>query len=205
MKDEVATRTVMANKIERTDRARLLPSQIWTKWVRPCCVLSVLYVWAYFMSVALVLPLQEMLLPTTAMSILYLPHGVRVLAAWLYGWRSVLFLLPGALLCGLHFAANSAVHADFAIGVIASLLASPLAFAVARFVFGSEIFKVGVVRVPVLMAVGLLAAVFNLVALRLAYGLHPLDGLVILIGDTGGLIVTLIILWLGLKLLPNRA
>jgi hypothetical protein len=27
-------------------------------------------------------------------SLLFLPHGVRVIAAWLYGWRSVLYLAP---------------------------------------------------------------------------------------------------------------
>lgn len=194
----------MANKTERTYLARLLPVQIWTKWLRPCFVLSAVYVWAYFLSVALVMPLQEMLLPTTAMSILYLPHGVRVLAAWLYGWRSSLFISPGAFLCGLHFAAHHTLGANFVVGLFASLLVSPLAFALARFVFGRERFGVGVVRVPVLFAVGILASVFNLTVLRLAYGLSPFEGMVILIGDSMGLIVALIIVWLGLKLLPQR-
>lgn len=27
-------------------------------------------------------------------SLLFLPHGVRVIAAWLYGWRSVFYLAP---------------------------------------------------------------------------------------------------------------
>ena len=30
--------------------------------------------------------------------------GVRVLSAWLYGWKSVAYLLPGAVLCNQHFA-----------------------------------------------------------------------------------------------------
>lgn len=28
-------------------------------------------------------------------SLLYLPHGIRILAGWLLGWRSVIALLPG--------------------------------------------------------------------------------------------------------------
>ncbi|MGA0923675.1 MAG: hypothetical protein ACO3R6_04215 [Lutimaribacter sp.] len=28
-------------------------------------------------------------------SLFFMPHGVRVIAAWLYGWRSVLILIPG--------------------------------------------------------------------------------------------------------------
>lgn len=31
-------------------------------------------------------------------SLIYLPHGLRVIAAWLYGWRSILYLTPGAYL-----------------------------------------------------------------------------------------------------------
>ncbi|MEY4697536.1 MAG: hypothetical protein RIT14_1964, partial [Pseudomonadota bacterium] len=29
--------------------------------------------------------------------ILFLPHGVRVLTAWLFGWKSILMLIPGSL------------------------------------------------------------------------------------------------------------
>ncbi len=28
--------------------------------------------------------------------VLFLPHGVRILSAWLYGWKSILHLLPGS-------------------------------------------------------------------------------------------------------------
>lgn len=34
-------------------------------------------------------------------SLVYLPHGVRVIAAWLYGWKSIIYLAPGAYLA--HF------------------------------------------------------------------------------------------------------
>ncbi|OYU19989.1 MAG: hypothetical protein CFE34_02615 [Rhodobacteraceae bacterium PARR1] len=151
-----------------------------------------------------VLPLQQALLPATVMSFLFLPHGVRVLTAWLYGWRSVLFLLPGALLCNLHFAGARAFDADILFGSAASLVAAPLAFAIGRRIGGAAELRVGMLRVPLLMAVGVAASVFNLIALRLAYGLSPAEGLVILIGDTTGLIAALLILWLGLKLLARR-
>lgn len=29
-------------------------------------------------------------------SLLFLPHGVRVISAWLYGWKSVLYLAPAS-------------------------------------------------------------------------------------------------------------
>ena len=81
-----------------------------------------------------------MLFPSTIMSSLFLPHGVRVLAAWLYGWRSILFLLPGALLCNLHFAGDRAFDRDILFGTAASLIAAPLAFAIGRSLGGAALF-----------------------------------------------------------------
>lgn len=164
-----------------------------------------LFVWSYFMSVEVVSPLQQALFPTTFMSFLFLPNGVRVLAAWLYGWRSALFLSPGALLCNLHFAGPRAFDADILLGTAASLLAAPFAFVLARRMGGAAQLAVGKTRVPALLAVGSMASVFDVLALSLAYGLDPLDIVATLIGDIGGLAASLLILWLGLKLLPRRA
>lgn len=188
----------------QTERSAFSTLPNWVKLARLCFVVSAVYVWAYFMTVSLVLPLQMAVFPGTLMCFLFLPHGVRVLAAWLYGWRAFPFLLPGALLCNLHFAGNRAFDADILFGTAASLLASPLAFAVARRIGGTAHLIVGKTRLPTLLAVGIMSSVFNLLALSLAYGLDPFEGAVILIGDTGGLVVALLIVWLGLKLLPNR-
>jgi hypothetical protein len=169
-----------------------------------CVAVSALYIWAYFLMASVVMPVQQALFPTMVMSFLFLPHGVRVLTAWLYGWRSVLFLLPGAVLCNLHFAGDRAFDADILFGTAASLLASPMAFAEARRIGGTGQLAVGRARMPTLLAVGIMASVFNLLALSVAYGLDPLESAVILIGDTGGLVAALLIVWLGLKLLPDR-
>lgn len=186
------------------ERVKLFPLVVLLKFVRLCIALSSVFVWAYFMSVALVLPIQQAALPETIISALFLPHGVRVLSAWLYNWRSALYIAPGALLCGVHFAGQSNIGIAAGVGVFCSLLVCPLAFSVTRFVFGPDILKVGQVRVPMLLAVGILAAAFDLLALTIILDLDPLDSILVLIGDTGGLIVALVILWLGMKMLPRR-
>lgn len=60
-------------------------------------VVSGSYVMASFISLGLIMQVQQVffdsMYPVT--SLLYLPHGVRVLAAWLLGWRSVPALMPG--------------------------------------------------------------------------------------------------------------
>ena len=156
-------------------------------------VISALYVWAYFVTAYLVAPLQSALLPSVVMSLLFLPHGVRVLAAWLYGWRSLAYLLPGAVLCNLHFAGQRAFAPDVLAGTLASLLAAPLAFLLLRAAFPRIALSVGRTRLPAILAVGLLASVLNLTALRAAFGLAPAEGAVILLGDTAGLLLSLAI------------
>ncbi|MFP4326894.1 MAG: hypothetical protein ACLFQL_02705 [Paracoccaceae bacterium] len=57
---------------------------------------------------AVVLPVQAWFLPTlsTDAALIYLPFGIKILAAYFNGWRSVPYLLPGALLANLVYFDN---------------------------------------------------------------------------------------------------
>lgn len=60
--------------------------------------ISIAYLVAFSITFTLITPLQNYLLvgiPNT-ISILFLPHGVRILAAHFYGWKSIPYLLPSA-------------------------------------------------------------------------------------------------------------
>ena len=157
-------------------------------------LVSLVYVWAYYTTMYFVPPLQEVLLPGTVMSLLFLPHGVRVLSAWLYGWRSVLYLLPGALLCNQHFAGARAWDAEILAGTMVSLIAAPLAITVLRRVLGEAAISVGAARVGGILIAGAAATTLNMTGLWLAYGLDPHEVVVTLLGDMGGLLAALLIL-----------
>ncbi len=49
---------------------------------------------------AVVVPTQTAILPdiTEYALLIFLPHGVRVLTAWLFGWRSIFYLFAAAVL-----------------------------------------------------------------------------------------------------------
>lgn len=167
-------------------------------------IVSAIYVWSYFMTVHLITPVQSAYLPSFTMSLLFLPHGVRVLSAWIHGWRSVLYLLPGAVLCNLHFAGDRAFQSDVLLGTLGSLIAAPMAFALVRQVMPGLPLSVGRTRLFAVLGVGFLASVFNLTFLRLAYGLAPLEGVVIFVGDTSGLLLSALMLWLVLRVVARR-
>jgi len=63
-------------------------------------IVSVFYITAYSLTLGFVAPLQQMLFSNviTELSLLFLPHGVRVLVVYFFGWRGVLYLIPSAYL-----------------------------------------------------------------------------------------------------------
>lgn len=66
--------------------------------VKNFVVITIAYIMAFAMTSAIITPLQNYLLSSipNTISILFLPHGVRVLAAHYFGWRSIFYLLPSS-------------------------------------------------------------------------------------------------------------
>lgn len=59
-------------------------------------IVSVVYIVTFSLTFGFVLPLQQLLFSgvSTQVSLLFLPHGVRVLTLYFYGWRGMFYLLP---------------------------------------------------------------------------------------------------------------
>lgn len=189
---------------DKSERRLFTPAVTISAHLKLGVSISAVYIWSYFVTAYLVSPLQGLLFPSVTMSLLFVPHGVRMMSAWIYGWRSFFYLLPGALLCNLHFAGDRAFDPDILAGTMASLAAAPVAFMFVRKVLPSISTGIGQTRLYTLFGIGFLASLINLTLLRLAYGLKPLEGVVIFVGDTSGLLVSAMLLWLVLRLIPDR-
>ena len=61
-------------------------------------IISFSYIASYTLVAGFFYPLQTLLFPnlTTTISLLFLPHGIRIIAAYYYGWKSFLLLIPAA-------------------------------------------------------------------------------------------------------------
>jgi uncharacterized membrane protein YeaQ/YmgE (transglycosylase-associated protein family) len=61
-------------------------------------IISFSYIASYTLVAGFFYPLQTLLFPnlTTTISLLFLPHGIRILAAYYYGWKSFLLIIPAA-------------------------------------------------------------------------------------------------------------
>ncbi len=68
-------------------------------WLFPFIIITVIYSISFGLTIYWLLPVQQMFAPEMAAfaSLLFLPHGVRVLSAWLLGWKSIVLIAPVAL------------------------------------------------------------------------------------------------------------
>lgn len=124
-------------------------------------LLSTGWAFSHFLTVvaielALVAPL-----PNTV-PLFYLPHGVQLLAAWAYGWRSVLYLLPIIML--ITFGGGDIQKFELSDVFVSffNLISAPLGIRLVRCIIANEQ-RFARLRLNwrILVLGGLLATVFN--------------------------------------------
>jgi hypothetical protein len=175
-------------------------------WLVPFLVVTIALVLSWLIVVVAVLPLQRDagfdLEGETAL--LFLPHGVRVLAAWFFGWRSVLFLCPGTAIA--YFMAVS--DYGFALRDLGALIVGSSCGAIAF----AALARVGLdfrfraeyrPRWRDIMLAGAVASVINALGTNLVLG-YPIDNMAAyLVGDVTGLFVALFALMLAFRWIRN--
>lgn len=131
--------------------------------------------------------------------LLYLPHGVIVLTAWLYGWKSAAYLFPGQIMthiinwgpANLNFTKYFDLVSGVCIGYIGVL--------VAGYLLGNT--KSALTRRPwveILLA-GIIAAFVNAALKSLTYSVTVRKLFEILFGDLIGLVLVMLSLLLIFK------
>jgi len=152
-----------------------------------------------------IMPIETMMVEHNAalVSLLYLPHSIRVLGAWMVGPKSILALIPASV-CGYFFVMSPDTGAfplaDFIIPMIGALCA-PVAFELMRFVRIDVYPKsTGVISWRTLVFAGFLSSIINsffstlFLEGRFAYE-DTFDVLTrFIIGDVMGLVVVLLTL-----------
>ena len=63
-------------------------------------IVTAAYITAFSLTLGFAVPLQKVLLPSFSATIwlLYLPHGVRIITFYFFGWKGLVYLLPGVLI-----------------------------------------------------------------------------------------------------------
>ena len=157
-----------------------------------------------------IMPIETMMVKrnVTFVSLLYLPHAVRVLGAWMVGPKSILALIPASLCvyCVTRPDTVPLTQADFIIPMVGALCA-PVAFELMR-VVRIDVYpkSTGVISWRTLVFAGLLSSIINsFFSTLFLKGRFPIEETFdvltrFVIGDVMGLVLVLLLL-LGLLFL----
>ncbi len=169
-------------------------------------IIILAYVLCHGLTAQVVTPIQSLFLPeiTVFASLVYLPHGVRVLATWAYGWKAVPALIVGTSLSVWLFSSPEEVNflePALLEGILVGSASAFIAFEIARFA-GFNFYFGGSRRLhwKGLLAVGALSSVINSFGQTLVYsGLIDLEKFmgvwaIYAAGDLIGLVVCMIAL-----------
>ena len=151
-----------------------------------------------------IMPIETMLVERNValVSLLYLPHAVRVLGAWMVGPKSILALIPASII--IYFVTRPdtgpSTQADIIIPMIGALCA-PVAFELMR-VFRIDVYpkSTGVISWRTLVFAGLFSSIINsFFSTLFLEGRFPIEDTFdvltrFIIGDVMGLVLVLLIL-----------
>ena len=175
----------------------------------------VAYVALWSIQYFLIFPLEAQALGQTAalVSMIYLPHAVRVLAAWMIGPKSIFALLPASCVTylALYDGTGSPSLSDFAVAIIGALCA-PVALELMRIVkINVYPQEVGIISWRTLVFAGFLSSILNSFFQTLALeGKFPIEATFdiltrFVVGDVAGLLVVLFLLVGMMKLVRGKS
>ena len=171
------------------------------KVLAPELIVFVAYVVAFAVVQYVTRPIQDAFIaPTLVGTLLFLPHGVRVIGVWLFGYRSILPLVLGEVF-GMYFLAT--LHLPLGVilqGSVVGGVSCFIAFEVCRLAGQNLYFEDGtqIVTWRMLILLAGIGSVFNsfghIVAYREAFSFDDDIEQVLgfLLGDLGGTVVLLI-------------
>ncbi|MEY8118424.1 hypothetical protein AB9F26_09165 [Falsihalocynthiibacter sp. BN13B15] len=176
-------------------------------WIVPMILVTSAYLVCFYVTFLIIFPFQNAVFGTIPVyaSLLYLPHGVRVLVARFYGWKAVVFLAPATLQTHYYLSGWKGGAEINLISVGASLLCAPLSF----WIYEKLKNAVGNGGKPnfdwrSLLIVGVMASLINALALNLYhFDLSPMEmlraSLAYSIGDISGQFLIMFLLMMSFR------
>ena len=187
--------------------------------LRPVAVHSGALFLAMVLTWLVISPLQKLILPQTKVqgisaTLIYLPFGIKIISAFFEGWRSVLYLLPGAVLASVLFMDLSWTSSRTYISLCISYGTAPLIFSAVNWASHCAHHPVPSPELSwrKLIAVGFLSSIMISLLIHLFY-VYPntqsvdirLNAIKFALGDMLGLITVLMLLPPVLNFVLHRA
>jgi len=170
-------------------------------------LVSLAYVAAFLVTYGLLTPLQDIFFPEfpSHASLLFLPHGVRVLSAWLLGWRSSITLAPGVFLVFFNVAGAGVFSPSRLIAILVAVTVPAATFHVFRLIKW-DLSPQADKRPcwPCIMSAGVVISMLSSLLTNYAFGSASKDYIAYLIGDVFGLFFLMLILMFVFRFFRSR-
>lgn len=167
-------------------------------------IVSAAYIASYTLVGGFIAPLQTILLPefTTSISLLFLPHGVRLLAVHYFGWKAIPLLIPSSYLMWYITVFGGGITIG-PLQPLASLVACFVGYKLVALVVSGSQARFGKQEWKLLIAVGVLSSFLNGIFNTMLQGSAQLslDIFGYMIGDILGQVALMLILIYILKFL----
>jgi hypothetical protein len=186
----------------------VLRSGIWGNIIYPFTLISFVYMFSFYAAIFWLLPFQADLFTnlTNFASLLFLPHGVRVLSAWMYGWRSIPLIAPAALVTHWLIFGNAGFSILGVVGAMSGVISAALCFWwLSRFGMDFRISAEKNANWRDVMLAGSLASIVNTVGMGVAMGNPAKTMAAYFIGDITGLFGSMVLLMFSFKIARRLA
>ena len=165
-------------------------------------IVSVAFIIAFSLTLGFVFPLQRILLANVpiTISLLFLPHGVRVLAFYFYGWKAIFYILPASLLM-TYLSARNGVPLALPSAVV-STVACYVGYRLCTLIMSDDGSNFGKHKWKFFLFVGAVSSVVNGAALSVYKGVeNPFTTtLGYVIGDMAGLMLAFYMLIIAFRI-----
>ncbi|UWQ84774.1 hypothetical protein [Leisingera caerulea] len=171
----------------------------WLVFAQETLTVSGLYIGSFWLTSLVWMPLQNMFFAefVNFASLLHLPFGVYVLAAWLMGWRSALAILPGVIYIFWALGGMNIILPNRIISIIITICVAPAVFHLLALI--SFDVRPRADKQPCwicVMLAGLTISVVKSVLINIALGSTPSEYIAYMIGDMSGLFFLMLALML---------
>ncbi|WP_367648807.1 hypothetical protein [Ruegeria arenilitoris] len=178
------------------------------RWASDTFFASLAYVVASYLTFEVLMPLQNMFFPEypSRASLLFLPHGVRVLAAWLLGWRAIFALLPGVFVVFAALGGADVFLPNRLWAMAIAVTTVPAVFYILKWI-GWDLFP-SPDRKPCwlcVMGVGVITSFLVSALTNWAFGSARVEYIAFLIGDISGLFFLMLGLYFAFRFMDRRA
>ena len=177
------------------------------KYIFISAIITLVYLFVFFSTFLIIIPWQRFIFPSFDgfASLIFLPHGVRILVAWLYRWNSVWLLAPGAFVAHIYlYGLYGLFDYNFYTFVLGISCGAIVFWLLAKLGVLSHTYEKGFTPWQKIILAGILASLLNAFGSGFILNLNTVSIIAYFMGDITGLIFCLVVLMFTFRVVRIR-